>query len=243
MKKFNLKKTVALAAIATVGFTLNVNGQTPYWNPGVTPAVNAVDIWHDGKVGCGTGAAPTTYQLEVHTSIPNNGIMIDQTSGGDISLFLQNTAGTGDFWSINHNSSGDFYLYENAASLTRLFIENTTGNVGIGTGLTSPTAKLDVLDNVAATNVYAIHGLADAGTTDNYGIYGETGTTPGSNINAGVYGKIGSNINPSAINAAIYGDVNSLSGTSDWAGYFVGNVMITAQPIAPVVHGLVQISV
>jgi len=115
-----------------------------------------------GNFGIGT-TNPST-PLHIYSNTDGNTITIDNTNTGTTGrtsiLFRPN----GNNWELGarNSNSGDltnkFYLYDINSSSSRLVVESSTGNVGLGT--ISPTEKLEVYPN---TNNSAIIGRAHIG--------------------------------------------------------------------------------
>jgi hypothetical protein len=129
----------------------------------------------DGKVGINTPSP--AYKLAVTTTVTNDGIQVLQTGLGAAGLHLDNSGSGGHNWGIFSNGSnnfegaGNFSIYDYGTFSTRLLINGTTGNVGIGTGTFQPTAKLTVNGKVLIGDP-AVINLA---TTNSYSLYVQAG--------------------------------------------------------------------
>jgi hypothetical protein len=118
------------------------------------------DIYRTGRVGIGT-TTPVT-QLNVVTGSTNDGVRIHQTGTTAASLGLFNNSGRN--WAIFSTGTGNvsegagnlgFYDYSGGGY--RMFVQGSTGNVGIGT--ITPSFKLHVNNG----------GLMLSGSTPGYG--------------------------------------------------------------------------
>jgi hypothetical protein len=113
--------------------------------------VNAVRIDNSGNVGIGTTGPG--YKLHTYGATPD--IKIEGT-GSLSQLYFSNTAKN---WVIGHDSTNGFFAYDGAY---RFFIQDSTGNVGIGT--TGPTQKLQIATgNILLDNTYGLRGKTVAG--------------------------------------------------------------------------------
>jgi hypothetical protein len=113
-------------------------------------------ILSSGNVGIGTSAPVTA--LTVQTAATNNGIRVIQTGTSAASFGLFNTSAGGHSWalmswgSLNGQGAGNFSIYD-YAGYDRLFINGTSGFVGLGTVL--PNAKLQVSGSALITSTTA----------------------------------------------------------------------------------------
>ena len=159
---------------------------------------NGVTHFNGGNVGIGTTSPGE--KLEV------NGVLQIKRDGDHPALrFVEINGGTsttrgyiasGD-WAVNGGAiddfgisgsvTGDLLLATNAGT-ERLRIQNSTGNVGIGT--TSPTQKLDVSGNIQATTGLILTGNAAKVSTTYSGV---TATNFFTDANGGVISVDGSN--------------------------------------------------
>ena len=119
---------------------------------GVGTLTERMRIDPDGKVGIGT-TNPTAGILQVNSTTANNSI-----------IALQASSQTSRTYGLGINSNSDFVIYDNFGSTEYLVIQDTTGNVGIGT--TDPAEKLQVNGNLllSGSGDVTLHIAAD---TDN----------------------------------------------------------------------------
>jgi hypothetical protein len=181
-----------------------------------------------GDVGIGT-TSPTnhlTVSQESDTNCfvaINSGSTAAQSSG--LRLSDRNTA----LWTINKNSNNDFTIREVAANADRLFIEQGTGNVGIGT--TAPITDLEVRCHADIFGVYAVgdasrdfsEGFTGAGDGPNgAGIYSISSSTTGtgafgyaSSATGTTYGVLGKVVSPNGFGVYAMGRLGA-SGTKSF---------------------------
>jgi hypothetical protein len=126
-------------------------------------ASNNITLTSAGNVGIGT-SSPAGYGKLAVASSGSTGIGIQGNGQTVLSFFnaagsLQYTLGR----SLSSDNAQNFFLYDNAATATRLFIDSS-GNVGIGTS--SPAGKLDILTGTyrgyfddAAGSLFRLNGV------------------------------------------------------------------------------------
>ncbi|MFC1683359.1 hypothetical protein ACFL0G_04050 [Candidatus Zixiibacteriota bacterium] len=139
------------------------------------------NVYHEvGNVGIGTNAP----QRQLHIKGANPRILIEASSSSpEVNFMNTGDAGT-DIWSVyKHGTTDDLRFYQGGDKMT---LQNSTGNVGIGT--TSPGSKLDVSGDVNTDSLYKIDGSsvlsvssikrntlvgidAGANNTENYGTF------------------------------------------------------------------------
>lgn len=127
----------------------------------------------DGKVGIGTNAplSPAS-QLQVDVTIPEDGIRIVQNGANGVNgaagLHLKNNTAGGKMWSLYSlgqgngiEGSGNFLIQEaddyHVSPISRMIIQKSTGNVGIGT--VTPTENLVLSEpagNLAGTQNFLL---------------------------------------------------------------------------------------
>lgn len=91
-----------------------------------------------GNVGIGTSSP--SRKLDI-VSISQSILLLNNT-GSTFGAELDFYGGGGNHWRVKSRGDGDFQIRDITNSVTALYLQNTTGNVGIGTD--SPDAKLDV---------------------------------------------------------------------------------------------------
>jgi hypothetical protein len=115
------------------------------------------DSYRSGRIGI--NVSTMAMELELSTSSTNSGIGITQTTSGFSALRLFNTSTGGKNYALvstgagNGEGAGHFGLYDYTSSVYRLFMQGSTGRIGIGIGSSSPNSMLHVFSNDAqATN-------------------------------------------------------------------------------------------
>jgi hypothetical protein len=89
--------------------------------------------------------------------------VVGKTNTPPVLRFYEDASATGWAWQIQLSADSKAGLaLASGNNQTRLFLDATTGNVGIGT--TSPTAKLQVVGSLAVTGATSIAALATTGT-------------------------------------------------------------------------------
>ncbi|MBK7665880.1 MAG: hypothetical protein IPJ32_00200 [Sphingobacteriaceae bacterium] len=133
----------------------------------------------------GVGNITPGYKLSVQTPVTNDGIQVKQTGTGAAGLHLDNVSLNGHNWGIFSNGSsnfegaGNFSIYDygvggSGVNQTRFLISGTTGNVGIGTGIVQPTAKLTVNGKVLVGD-QSLSGFVGINTVGQYLLYVQQG--------------------------------------------------------------------
>jgi len=118
---------------------------------------------YTGKVGIGT--ATPAYKLDVSSATASNQLRISGSSQNSM-VFANAAAGPSNGFlvgrSIGSDDSNNLFFYDLATSAVRLFI-GSTGNIGIGTGVT-PGEALEVSSgNVKLNNGNVVMGTSGKG--------------------------------------------------------------------------------
>lgn len=206
---------------------------------GIAPAFAQNTFPSTGNVGIGT--LSPLLALQINTAATNNGIRIYQTGTTAAAMGLfNNSTGAHNYalfstGSGNGEGAGHFGIYDYTAGDYRLFIQGTTGNVGIGTSSSAPGARLGVTTSIfSTTDTYNagvfesdlyVDGVPTAlkGTATNY-------TGPTQNLSRGVWGIAQTPVitgNFSSYNYGIHGQANG--GHANYAGYFEATASGTAR--------------
>jgi hypothetical protein len=206
---------------------------------GITNAQNVFPNPGPGYVGIGT-TSPNQPLEVIATTSGANGIIVTQptaTNAQAAAISLDNSANTGKRWMLYSSGPGDgigagnFSIYDWYGGVDRFTIQGSTGNIGMGT--TTPIARLHAVGGSVGVK-------ADANGGSSTGFYG---TAQGNNntlgVTAGVYGlgfgahrnngaffeSYGGGLAVGVVSYALYAKINN-PGTSDYAGFFDGNVNI-----------------
>ena len=183
-KQLTLEKSPG-GYFTSFGYDSNQNYITYYSSPGMligygsttgaAPTVNTLFLKTDGKVGIGT----TSPASQLHVSGSGAKFLMERSANDAIievktstagAYFVANSATTANFaglelqgggsnlWFIGQYGYADFSITDGSKNAgTRHFtVQNTTGNVGIGT--TSPTKKLSVTGTISASANITAHG-------------------------------------------------------------------------------------
>lgn len=111
--------------------------------------------------------APTTaggsfHSLIVGTTINQTGLADQLTSGLFINPTLTSVAAAG-FKGIHYGPSTQTFLYQPSGTSV---INHLVGNLGVGTGTTSPSAKIDVIGNGSTSATYGLKVQNSTGTNN-----------------------------------------------------------------------------
>jgi hypothetical protein len=163
-------------------------------------------------------------------------------NGGTSRVLINGTTG---YCGIGTTSPGSrLHVAEaNSSAGSGAFVDYSTGSAAGGNGITSiansvgavgtqQNIGVDGYGNCGAGGSSTAIGLrgSAAGGNRNYGGFFKTAGNGGSALTVGVYGILTNN--NSTLNSALYGDANGLSnsGLDTWAGYFLGDIMVTGTP-------------
>ncbi|MDE2001260.1 MAG: DUF5011 domain-containing protein [Patescibacteria group bacterium] len=169
------------AANVTATGTLNVSGQTTLANASTTQigsTGNAYLATSAGNVGIGTTNPGALLQLS--------------QSASNVDLYLTNTLGAGQTWSLNSDHTGHFNIHDTNSNFFTII---PSGNVGIGT--TSPSQKFAVQGSalvsgdLTAANVTATGTLTTSGNFNFTNASGTQLTTTNSTYLATAGGNVG----------------------------------------------------
>ena len=210
---------------------------TSFWSGSLAGNISNAN---SGNVGIGTTNPNDILHIASSTSAYLN---INNTSSGVAGIKLQRGYwGYSDYTDYSlYNSSGNFYLDQTISTgvATRLFIQDTTGSVGIGT--TAPKNKLDVaggmaLGSYAGVNTAPSNSLIVSGniginsTTPNYRLSISSSTADVINVGGGFVS--GLNSTPINRDQAIplgylqdnYTSTSTINSTLFWGGSLSGNI-------------------
>jgi hypothetical protein len=163
-------------------------GNTPYWN-GSSWVTNSSAIFNNGgNIGIGTTSPNSLFHVVGSGSGGDRNNMIRVESDNNASLTIKNTnasAGGGEYQlfasSSASNSSlgaGSFAIYyDHPSNAAYRFSINSSGSVGIGTGM--PTEKLDVAGNLKTSGTIRAGSITYPNTS---GTNGQFLTTDGTGI-------------------------------------------------------------
>lgn len=151
MKKhisFLLASVAILLGGSAYAQTITGSGTAGYLTKfnGATTITNAPGFFNSGT-NYGIGTTTPGAKLHMVVTVANDGLRV-QGSANPCAVGLFNSATGGHNWSLvstGTNSTegiGHFMIYDQTAAASRLFINGTNGNVGIGT--TAPAAGLNV---------------------------------------------------------------------------------------------------
>ena len=144
-----------VGAVGTPIYTFDDDLNTGLWTPAadtlelVTGGASRVRIDSTGNVGIGTTSP--VRKLEVLAGSAADGIRINVSSGNDGGNIEWRT-GTGSHWNVDQSgANGDLRFFteldDDTGGTVRMLIQNSSGNVGIGT--TAPSEVLSVNGNVS----------------------------------------------------------------------------------------------
>ncbi len=234
---------------------------------GVYSQDNANFFWDDTNNRLGIGTVSPSASLDIYGTSnalrlsydSSNYATLSTASTGDLSITSSNTSeaavviGTGSAQDVSVQFDGASYDYFSGLDhTTGMYMVGpgftvqggnaaltiaSTGNVGIGTGATAPTARLDVsLGSTSTTgateysvrNTLSDTGIVTTGTDTTYGVYNtvtRTGATGGTISNYGEYISLTGDTGGTSINTGLYVTVTGAD-TNYAANFMGGNVGI-----------------
>jgi hypothetical protein len=92
-----------------------------------------------GNVGIGTNNPSTA--LHIQASVPT--IRLTNSSAGAGAGSIQFYSGSTQIWNLGTHTNNDMYLYNNTTSTYNYWVQNSSGNIGIG-GTTSPNSLVEI---------------------------------------------------------------------------------------------------
>ena len=189
-------------------------GNTPYWN-GSSWVTNSSTIFNNGgNIGIGTTSPSSLFHVVGSGSGGDRNNMIRVESNNNASLTLKNTnasAGGGEYQLFSSSSAsnpslgaGSFAIYyDHPSNAAYRFAINTSGNVGIGTGM--PTEKLDVSGNLKTSGTIRAGAITypnTAGTNGQFLTTDGSGTASWATIPSGGASSVGAISGTSTANGA-----------------------------------------
>jgi hypothetical protein len=174
---------------------------------------NTTSLVVENRLGIGT--AFPAYPLHVRSTLTNQLLRLESTTGGAVMHFYDTTNNQN--WEVGANSAG-YYVYDIVGGVYGLRMQNSTGRVGIGVAPSS--YKLDVQTSSGSYAINALNTAANSagvyGQGSQYGLRGNSLTgVRGDGTNYGLYGT--SNTCGSYGSGATYGVYGiSGAGTGVW---------------------------
>ena len=242
-----MKKQIILGSF--LAFASMANAQV--WTG---PLNNTSTTYRLGNVGIGSSLAPVN-NLYIQSVITNGGITVEQvgtgSSPGASALTLRNSTSSGRTWMLastglgNAQGSGNFDIVDfgvgspggtSLGAVSRLFIQGTTGDVGIG-GVSNPNnARLFVTKNISPTNpitYWGVNASAQAvspisppgnGHSTIIGVQGSATGNTNQGFITGVYGKVQNGLQ---IVAGDFLATGTAAGGGGWPNYAVRAIINT----------------
>ena len=143
------QKTLAVGSGGTGTGTAFTAGSIPFAGTGGVYTQNNANLFWDN----------TNLRLGIGTTAPTRLLTVDAAS----MPFMSFNTGGSERWVIGRNTSAPagFGFYDAQSASWRMVLEESTGNIGLGT--VGPGQKLTVRsnDNTAATNIAAFYALND----------------------------------------------------------------------------------
>jgi len=154
--------------------------------------------------------------MQIKDTVGPASLILDGASGNSSIAFTKSGAFGG---SLGYNSDLDYLFFYNGGNVV---VKN--GKLGVGT--TTPVAKLEVQSASSDTSLFITN--SSTASTNRFGNFTLlTGTGTGKQY--GIYDTI-----PTSAGGTHYGVYSVAEGTSNYAGYFKGNVEVTKKVKAPV---------
>lgn len=179
-----------------------------------------------GRMTIGHNNSPS-YQVDLRTSATNDGLSITQTGTSAGALHLTNSSAGGGHWALfstgsgNGQGAGNFSIFQYGGT-DRLFIQGSTGNVGIG-NINPSLAQLQVeqtTNNNSATGYFVSALNNPSGMNRTLQVEAQNG-----NYNwAGVFVC---NDASCTQNIGVYAATPGNYPANDWAAYMEGHAKVT----------------
>ena len=214
---------------------VTINNGTGFVGITQTAPAYQLDVLHAGGVAGALG-------IRSKSSSTFSVMDVDAANGDAAVRFMNNGAAD---WHIGNGIVNGFDILDQKVGAVRMFVANTSGNVGINTN--APLAKLQVANLLQANNTYTTStgftgttgiALNDATTTtnDKFGIYSRVDGTPGNTIgifaepgttgvaNLGLFGRVSAAPTAGGTSYGVFAFDAINNGTTTWAAKVVGRL-------------------